>query len=86
MSLTKVSTFLRGFESLQAMCIGGLFMSKVPYMMKVWPEDSRGQRKNAGREKTEETTNEKNRRNRENAEIAVGKNAEREGERDWKEE
>nr|POF26516.1 hypothetical protein CFP56_40121 [Quercus suber] len=27
----KVSTFLHGFESLQAMCIGGLIMSKVPY-------------------------------------------------------
>ncbi|KAM4107999.1 hypothetical protein ACB094_03G011400 [Castanea mollissima] len=32
MSLSKVSTFLHGFESLQAMFIGGLFMSKVPYM------------------------------------------------------
>ena len=32
MPLSKVSTFLHGFESLQAMCIGGLLMSKVTYM------------------------------------------------------
>ena len=32
MPLSKVSTFLHGFELLQAMCIGGLLMSKVPYM------------------------------------------------------
>lgn len=32
MPLSKVSTFLYGFESLQAMCKGGLLMSKVPYI------------------------------------------------------
>ena len=44
------------------------------------PEDS------SSKEKTVETTNEKKRRERENAETTIGKNAEREGERDWKEE
>ena len=46
------------------------------------PKDSRVLRKNAGREKTTETTNEKKLRERENAKISVGKNAKREGERD----
>ena len=32
MPLSKLQTFLHGFESLLAMCIGGLLMSKVPYM------------------------------------------------------
>ena len=36
----------------------------------------------SSKEKTVETTNEKKRRERENAETTIGKNAEREGERD----